>query len=104
MATAQLTRRMHRIATVRNQENMSLRTVARKTGIPFETLQQQEHEYEDMPLSALYAWQEALNVPLADLLVEPDDNLSPSIAKRAQLVKNGEDGNQYDREKPQRDN
>ena len=87
MTTIPLPRRMHRIATVRNQECISLRTVASKTHVPTRALRQQEHEWVDLPLSALYTWQEALDVPVADLLVEPDDNLSPGIAKRARLVK-----------------
>jgi hypothetical protein len=41
----------------------------------------------DMPLSRLYQWQAVLGVPIAELLVDSDESLSPPILKRAQIVR-----------------
>jgi hypothetical protein len=38
-------------------------------------------------LSALYRWQQALGVPAAELLVEPNDGLSAPIQLRARLLR-----------------
>ncbi len=45
-----------------------------------EEVRQQESENSDLPLSTLYAWQKVLDVPVAELLVEPDDGLPSSIS------------------------
>jgi len=47
----------------------------------------QERETADMLLSRLYEWQKALDVPVAELLVEAGDPLSAPVLKRAQLVR-----------------
>ena len=41
----------------------------------------------DLLLSHLYEWQEALEVPLVELLIEPGDPLSPPVFERAGLVR-----------------
>ncbi len=51
-----------------------------------EEIRRQE-EAEDLPLSTLYEWQKALNVPIAELLLEPNDSLSQRLVQRAQLVR-----------------
>jgi transcriptional regulator with XRE-family HTH domain len=78
---------LHRIAEVRHQQGMSLRTVSRHMGIEGRILKQQEEETTDLPLSALYRWQEALGVPVADLLVESDATLSPPVMERARMIR-----------------
>jgi transcriptional regulator with XRE-family HTH domain len=65
---------------------MTRRTAARRLGIGVAELKHQEQKTTDLPLSVLYKWQRVLNVPLEELLVEPDDSLSPPLMKRAQLV------------------
>ena len=50
-------------------------------------MRQQEDESCDLPLSTLYAWQSILDVPIAELLVEPDDGLPSSILLRSQMVR-----------------
>jgi hypothetical protein len=37
-------------------------------------------------LSVIYRWQQILNVPVSDLLVQPDETLSAPIQRRAQLL------------------
>jgi transcriptional regulator with XRE-family HTH domain len=80
-------RPLHRLATVRRQQRVSLHAVARRLGIGVEAVRQQECETSDLPLSALYGWQSVLDVPIAELLVEPDDGLPSSILLRSQLVR-----------------
>ncbi|QDV14160.1 hypothetical protein CA51_40540 [Rosistilla oblonga] len=50
-------------------------------------LREQEKPSTDVPMSVLMCWRDALEVPLAELLVEPDMRLSQSIAHRAKLVR-----------------
>lgn len=78
---------LHRLAAVRQQEGISRRTVARRLGITPSQVQQQEQESSDMSLSALYAWQEALEVPITELLVESDVPLSAPVMRRAQMLR-----------------
>lgn len=80
-------RTLHRIATVRRQEGMSLRGIARKLRVEIGRLRQQENETTDMLLTDLYRWQKALRVPIADLLVDRGNALSAPIFQRAQMVK-----------------
>ena len=78
---------MHRLRTVRMQQGASLRSVARQSGIDVRQLRLQEEETTDVRLSDLHKWQKALDVPLSELLVEPDASLSRPIHERAQLVR-----------------
>ncbi len=79
--------RLHRIRTVRLQQGVSMRTAARHTGVDVRSLRLQEQETTDLRLSDLRKWQKALDVPLAELLVEPDDRLSPPVMERARMVR-----------------
>jgi len=78
---------LHRIAAVREQQGVSLRTVSRQLGIEMRRLKSQESETADLRLSDLYAWQSVLDVPVADLLVEPGPPLSRPVLERARLVR-----------------
>lgn len=80
-------RPLHRIAEVRREQHVSLRSAARATGIPEHVLRRQEKPDSDLSLSDLLAWQEALQVPLEDLLVEPQRPLSRPVMERARLVR-----------------
>ena len=66
---------------------MSRRAVARRLNVDVEQVRQQECETADVPLSVLYAWQKALDVPVAELLVEAGDALASPILERSQLVR-----------------
>ena len=81
------TPRFHRIRTVRRQQGMSLRSAARQLGVTIRETRLQEDESTDLRLSDLYKWQVALGVPLVELLVEPDADLSRGVGERAQLVR-----------------
>jgi transcriptional regulator with XRE-family HTH domain len=78
---------LHRVAQVRKEQGVSLRTAARQLGSDVQELKQQEAENTDLRLTDLYAWQRVLDVPVADLLVEPDSPLSRPVMERAQLLR-----------------
>ena len=77
----------HRLAAVRRQQGVSLKNMARRLGTDIATVKQQEQASADLPLIAIYAWQRVLGVPVAELLVDADDLLSPPIYERARMVK-----------------
>lgn len=80
-------RPLHRLAAVRRLQGMSRRTVARRLNVEVSEIRREEEETCDLPLSKLYQWQEALEVPIAELLVESEDTLSNPLMQRAQLVR-----------------
>lgn len=79
--------KMHRIATVRQQQGVTLRTVARHTGLTQSVLREQEDETVDLKISDLVRWQKVLEVPLADLLVDSNGPLSRPVSERAQMLR-----------------
>jgi transcriptional regulator with XRE-family HTH domain len=78
---------LHRLATVRKQQGISQRNVARHLGVETATVCQLEHEATDLPLSLIYAWQKVLDVPAAELLVDSNAPFSPSVLHRARLIR-----------------
>jgi transcriptional regulator with XRE-family HTH domain len=78
---------LHRLATVRRQQGVSRHAVAHRLKIEVDEVRQQETEDCDLPLSTLHAWRDVLDVPIAELLVEPADGPSSSILARSQLVR-----------------
>ncbi len=66
---------------------MSLRRIAQQMKMDIEVLREEEERDTDMPLSRLYAWQKALEVPVADLLVDNDSPLSAPVLQRARMVR-----------------
>ncbi|HEX3999800.1 MAG TPA: hypothetical protein VHX65_14715 [Pirellulales bacterium] len=61
--------------------------MARRLGTDVASVLHQEQETSDLPLTMLYEWQRALDVPVADLLVDSDAPLSAPVLERARLVK-----------------
>lgn len=80
-------RQLHRIAEVRSQQGVSLRGVSRRTGVDVRELKQQELPETNLTLTELYRWQEALEVPIENLLVDQDESLSNPIQNRAAMIK-----------------
>ncbi len=78
---------LHRIRAVRLRQGVSLRTVARRTGVPVRVLREQERDSTDLRLSDLYRWQRVLDVPVEELLDESDSPLSRPVLERALLVR-----------------
>lgn len=83
----QAPRPLHRVQQVRIQQGMSLRTAARQLGTDVRTIRVQEQATTDLRLSDLYRWQEALDVPAAELLEESSEPLSRPVAERAKMVR-----------------
>jgi len=80
-------RPLHRLGAVRQLQGISRRTLARRLKTDVGTVRSQENENADMLLSTLLEWQEVLEVPLVELLVDTDEPLSTPVLKRAQLVR-----------------
>jgi transcriptional regulator with XRE-family HTH domain len=77
----------HRLAEVRREQGVSMRSMSRRLGVDPQQLRQQESPDFDLRLSELHRWQAALEVPLVDLLVEPQDDFACPVQQRAQLLK-----------------
>src|SRR3954463_15825778 len=80
-------RPLHRVADVRRRQGISVRSAARRMHTSIDQVRRQEEPEHDMLLSELVRWQKALDVPLADLLVETDGPLSEPIMTRARLLR-----------------
>lgn len=80
-------KRMHRIRTVRRLQGVSLRSAARQIGLDVRRLRAQENETNDLHISDLLKWQKALDVPVSELLEEPDTQLSRPVLERAQMIR-----------------
>lgn len=78
---------LHRVRAVRLQQGMSLRSAARHMGTDVRSLRHQEREETDLRISDLLKWQKALDVPLAELVVETDVPLSRPVMERARLIR-----------------
>ena len=78
---------LHRIAEVRTQQGLSLRAISRRTGIDIRDLKQHEVSTTDLSLRDLLRWAAALDVPVGNLLIDRDHELSNSVRDRAALVK-----------------
>jgi transcriptional regulator with XRE-family HTH domain len=80
-------RPLHRVAEVRRQQGVSMRSICRKLKLSAEEVRHQENPATDLMLSQLCAWQQALDVPLQDLLIDLDAPLSSPVMSRAKLVR-----------------
>jgi transcriptional regulator with XRE-family HTH domain len=80
-------RRLHRLAEVRQLQGISRSAVARQLNTDVEDVQHQEQPTTDIPLSALYGWQSVLQVPLSELLEEGEESLAVPVMKRARLMR-----------------
>jgi len=80
-------RPLHRLAELRRYQGVSRRKLARQLNIDVATVKHQEQPTTDLLLSTLYAWQEVLDAPIGELLVESDKPLSAAVLRRAQMVR-----------------
>jgi hypothetical protein len=78
---------LHRIADVRQRQGISVQSAARRLHLSIDQVRLQEEPVSDLLLSELLRWQQALDVPLAELLVETDAPLSEAILTRARLLR-----------------
>jgi transcriptional regulator with XRE-family HTH domain len=80
-------RGLHRIAEVRRQQGVTLRNVARRLGTEIGVVRRQEQDDCDLRISDVLLWQQVLEVPVAELLVEGDGQLSGPVLERSRMVK-----------------
>lgn len=78
---------LQRIHEVREQQGTSLRSVARKLNLPMQEVRAQEEPAADLKISDLLKWQEILEVPLSDLLVDTQGPLSEAVSQRASMLR-----------------
>lgn len=78
---------LQKLHAARRRQGLSVRCVAQRLGRTVSEVRAQEDEHADLLISDLYRWQQALEVPLEELLAEPADSLSPRVRMRAQLLK-----------------
>ena len=79
--------RRHRLAEVRQQQGVSVRSAARRMGVPMDQVRSEERPDSDLTLSQLARWEKALEVPLVNLLIDNDAPLSEPILKRAEWLR-----------------
>jgi transcriptional regulator with XRE-family HTH domain len=80
-------RKLHDLGNARKRQGLSVRCVAQRLNRTVSEVREQEDEHEDIMLSELYRWQKVLEVPLEELLREPQDALSPRVRLRAQMLR-----------------
>src|SRR5689334_10509387 len=78
---------LQKLSAARRRQGLSIRCVAQRLGRTVTEVRTQEDEQADLLISELYRWQAALEVPIEELLAEPQDSLSPRVMMRAQLLK-----------------
>lgn len=84
---AMVSRALHRLGIVRRLQGISRRTVARRLNTDVAQVKTQERATSDLLLSDLYRWQQVLDVPMCELLVEAGNDLAAPVLRRAQLVR-----------------
>lgn len=77
----------HKIREVRLQQGVSLRSASKRMQMDIGDVRETEKPWNDIPVSLLYVWQEALEVPAQHLLADEEDGLSGPVLKRAQMIR-----------------
>jgi hypothetical protein len=67
--------RLQKLGAARRRQGLSVRCVAQRLGRTVSEVRAQEDEHADLFVSELYRWQKALEVPLEELLNDPQDTL-----------------------------
>jgi len=79
--------RLQKLSEARRRQGLSVRCVAQRLGRTVSEVRAQENEQADLLISELYRWQAALEVPIEELLDDPEDALSPRVLTRARMLK-----------------
>lgn len=79
--------KLQKLSAARLRQGLSVRCMAQRLGRTVSEVRTQEDEHSDILISELYRWQAALEVPLEELLHDPEDALSPRVLTRARLLK-----------------
>jgi transcriptional regulator with XRE-family HTH domain len=80
-------KRLHNLGEARRRQGLSVRCVAQRLGRTVSEIRAQEEERIDITISELYRWQAALDVPIEELLNDPQDTLSTRVQTRAGLLR-----------------
>jgi transcriptional regulator with XRE-family HTH domain len=80
-------RLLQQVGEARRRQGLSIRCVAQRLGLTVGEVRAKEEAGADMLLSELYRWQSVLDVPLEELLADPDDELSPRVLMRARMLR-----------------
>ncbi len=80
-------RPLQRLGAVRSREGVTRRTIARRLKTSISDVKRQEDETTDLLLSTLYKWQEVLDVPMSELVIDMEEPLSSPVKKRAELLR-----------------
>ena len=78
---------LHRLSEVRRQQGISRQALAHRMNVDVSAVKQQESGDSELTLRDLYRWQQALEVPVSELLVEAGEDLATPILRRAQLLR-----------------
>jgi hypothetical protein len=79
--------RLQQLGAARRRQGLSVRCVAQRLHKTVSEVRSQEDEAADLLLSELYRWRAALDVPVEELLYEPDDSLSHRVLTRARMLR-----------------
>lgn len=79
--------KLHRLAEVRRQQGLSVRSAARRMGVSISQVRQEEKPDSNLSLHDLVRWQCALEVPMVDLLVDENSPLSSPVVTRARWLR-----------------
>src|SRR5215210_3812172 len=82
-ALGQPVKGLQKLNSARRRQGLSIRCVAQRLGRTVSEVRAQEDERADLLISDLYRWQAALEVPVEELLAEPEDSLSTMVSVRA---------------------
>jgi transcriptional regulator with XRE-family HTH domain len=80
-------RKFHRIQEVCIQQGATVRSLSRKMDISTSEIREQENPQADLRISDLLRWQQVLEVPLAELLVDSEGPLSEPVGRRAGMLR-----------------
>lgn len=80
-------RKLHQLAEARRRQGLSVRCVAQRLGMTVGEVRAQENAAADLSVSELYRWQSVLEVPIEELLEEPNDTLSTRVLTRARMLR-----------------
>jgi transcriptional regulator with XRE-family HTH domain len=80
-------KQLQQLGEARRRQGLSVRCIAQRLGMSVGEVRAQEEEDADLLLSELYRWQSVLEVPLEELLSDPQDALSPKVLMRARMLR-----------------
>lgn len=80
-------RKLQKLGEARRRQGMSVRCVAQRLNRAVSEVRAQEDECADILVSELYRWQQVLEVPVDELLEEPQDALSTRVMTRARMLR-----------------